>query len=63
MKLRLPYFYEGAVECNQAIENPLHDVSVWAMLTSPSGQTHRALAFWDGGRVWRFRFSADEPGE
>ena len=44
-------------------DNPLWDVTVRVHFTSPSGKRHTVEAFWDGGRIWRARFSPDETGE
>jgi len=58
----LPYFYEGLVESPTEYADPFRDVSLKVELTSPSGKTRSVDAYWDGGRIWRFRVDADEPG-
>lgn len=47
----------------QTHDNPFLDVDVRAAFTSPSGTVKAADAFWDGGNVWKIRFSPDEIGE
>jgi hypothetical protein len=44
-------------------DNPVQDVKVRVEYTSPSGNKRTLLAFWDGDRLWRMRFSPDETGE
>ncbi|MHC4556153.1 MAG: apiosidase-like domain-containing protein [Planctomycetota bacterium] len=44
-------------------DNPAQDIKLKVEFTSPSGNNRTLLAFWDGHRVWRVRFSADEPGK
>lgn len=41
--------------------NPLTD-EVRVEFTAPGGQRHEALAFWDGGRTWKARFSPEQTG-
>jgi hypothetical protein len=43
--------------------SPLQDVQLEVEFVSPSGQKEKVLAFWDGGRTWRVRFSPDQLGE
>lgn len=43
-------------------ENPVQDVSLEVYFTSPNGRQQTALGFWDGGRMWKVRFSPDEVG-
>lgn len=43
--------------------NPVQDVKVRVEFTSPNGNKRTFLAFWDGGRKWRVRFSPDEQGD
>lgn len=59
----LPYFYEGMVAAPGNYQDPVRDVTVTVELTAPSGRRHEAQAFWDGGRIWRFRYSPEEPGQ
>lgn len=43
--------------------NPLQDLEVRVEFTSPGGQKHAVLAFWDGNMTWKVRFSPEELGE
>lgn len=58
----LPYFFEGIFESPRLYDDPLQGVEAWVELTAPSGRTLTIPAFWDGGRIWRFRVDAREPG-
>ncbi len=42
--------------------NPYVDVECWVELQGP-GARHRVSGFWDGGRVFKIRFVATQPGE
>jgi hypothetical protein len=53
--------YEFAAQ--RDYNNPFQNVTVQVVFTAPSGRTVPVDAFWDGGRVWRVRFSPDETGE
>jgi hypothetical protein len=55
--------WEGVFESASDYDNPVQDVDLRATLTSPSGTEHQVRGFWDGGQVWRVRFSPDEVGE
>jgi len=54
--------FEDAQEAAKNYAHPLHDLTVEATFTSPSGARTTVPAFWDGARNWRVRFSPDEPG-
>ena len=43
--------------------NPLQEVTLRAVFTSPQGETRTIEGFWDGGRIWRIRFCPDTPGQ
>ena len=43
-------------------DNPYAELSPSVNLTAPDGQTRRATLFWDGGTVWKLRFSPDALG-
>lgn len=43
--------------------NPFQNVTMQVVFTAPSGRSLPVDAFWDGGAVWRVRFSPDETGE
>ncbi|MGH2614568.1 MAG: DUF4038 domain-containing protein [Thermomicrobiales bacterium] len=55
--------WKGELTSERDRPNPVQDVEVSVELTAPSGARHRAVAFWDGGRVWRVRFCPDEVGK
>lgn len=55
--------YETQFEAEQQHDNPFQDVDVQMVFTAPSGQSQTVAAYWDGGRIWRVRFSPDEIGE
>src|SRR5689334_4860083 len=55
--------WEGELISDRDRVNPVQEVTLDVALTSPSGLRRRASGFWDGGNVWRVRFSPDEVGE
>ncbi|MEX0886663.1 MAG: DUF4038 domain-containing protein [Phycisphaeraceae bacterium] len=54
--------FEAELRSAERFDKPLQQVEVRVQLTSPTGRRRTIEAFWDGGNVWRFRFSPDEPG-
>lgn len=56
---RLEIAFTNSTPC----ENPVQDIRLSATFSSPSGRSSVAEGFWDGGMVWRIRFSPDETGE
>src|SRR5262249_2505749 len=54
--------FEHVLKSSVEYANPLQDVSVRVVFTSPAGETSETLAFWDGGSTWRVRFSPDQVG-
>lgn len=55
--------FEAQFTSSVEYENPVQDVRVEAEFTAPSGKKRTVVAFWDGGKVWRVRFSPDKTGE
>lgn len=55
--------FETALQSDRDYDNPFLGASVKLTFTAPSGKQRNRDAFWDGGRVWRVRFSPDEVGE
>ena len=55
--------FEGVFTSAAEYSNPVQDVQVDVTFTSPSGKTHEAMAFWDGGKIWKVRFSPAELGK
>jgi len=53
---------ELALQSARDYPNPARDCQAVAEFTGPSGRTVPIRAFWDGGRLWRVRFSPDEVG-
>src|SRR5215813_4867104 len=54
--------FEQTLKSSVSYANPLRDVALQAVFTSPSGEANLVLGFWDGGKVWRVRFSPNETG-
>ena len=54
--------FENTLISSKDYNNPVQDIKVRIEFTSPSGKKRTLLAFWDGGRLWRMRFSPDETG-
>jgi len=42
--------------------NPIQEAGLTVLFISPLGETNRVPGFWDGGKVWRVRFSPSLPG-
>ena len=55
--------FEDTFHSSKDYNNPVQDIKVTVEFTSPGGNKRMFLAFWDGNRVWRVRFSPDEPGK
>ena len=54
--------FEYAFNSLKTYDDPLRDVKVKVEFTAPSGKKRTMLAFWDGVKVWRVRFSPDDVG-
>lgn len=54
--------FEWAWQAPSSVADPAADLAPVSEWDAPSGRTRRIRAFWDGGRVWRVRFSPDEVG-
>ena len=54
--------YEASFTSSRAYENASQDVEAAVEFVSPSGKRATTDMFWDGGGVWRVRFSSDETG-
>jgi hypothetical protein len=54
--------FETSLTATRDYAEPIWDVRVEVTFVAPSGKKHVREAFWDGGRVWRVRFSPDEIG-
>jgi hypothetical protein len=54
--------FEASFNSSSQYENPVQDVEVKVDFTSASGRKQTVFAFWDGGKIWKVRFSPDELG-
>jgi hypothetical protein len=54
--------FEQSFKSGVLYSNPVQDVTVKVSFTSPGGESTEIEGFWDGGKVWRVRFSPDQPG-
>ncbi len=54
--------YEQSFRSAISYPNPLQDATLCVMFSSPSGKMWSVPGFWDGGQLWRVRFSPDEVG-
>jgi hypothetical protein len=55
--------FEASFTSARHYENPVQDVQVDVEFTGPNGEQRTAAAFWDGGQIWRVRFSPDQEGK
>lgn len=55
-------FFEDAVEHDRSYHDPYRDVTLHVHYTRPDGTRLSFWGFHDGGRTWRFRAYADQPG-
>ena len=53
---------EITLTANRSFNNPYTDAVVWIDLTGPHF-SRRVYGFWDGGKIFRIRLVATEPGE
>lgn len=53
---------ELCFESSKNYQNPYMDVSFYVEFLSPQGKNYKVPGFWDGGQVWKVRFSPDEEG-
>lgn len=54
--------FEHSFEAAGDYANPLQNVEVMVEFTGPGGVRQQTLAFWDGGRTWKVRFSPELVG-
>lgn len=50
-------------ESQKEYANPYTDVDVWARFVNEKGDTLIRPAFWDGGNVWKVRFTPPDAGQ
>ena len=55
--------FEQSFTSSKNYDNPAQQIKLKVEFTSPGGNKRRLFGFWDGGRMWRVRFSPDEQGE
>ncbi|MBM3748977.1 MAG: DUF4038 domain-containing protein, partial [Acidobacteria bacterium] len=53
--------FEAAFTASKDYANPLTE-EVKVEFTGPGGRREEVLAFWDGGRTWKARFSPEQTG-
>ncbi len=54
--------FEAEFKSKVAYPDPVRDAALTAVFVSPAGVTNHVDGFWDGGQVWRVRFSPTLPG-
>ena len=54
--------FEQAFVSSILYGNALQQATLTVSFTSPLGETIAVCGFWDGGKVWRVRFTPDQPG-
>jgi hypothetical protein len=54
--------YDVVLTASTDFANPLQDVDLTGVLRGPNGQELVVPGFWDGGRVFRIRFTLTAPG-
>ena len=54
---------EIAFDSSKMYQNPVQEVALQVIFTSPFGAAYPVVAFWDGGLSWKVRFSPEEVGE
>lgn len=52
--------FEAQFTSSAEYQNPVQDVRLDVAFTAPSGKAHEVMAFWDGGKTWKVRFSPEE---
>lgn len=53
---------EWAYTTDKQYSDPFNDVDLDIVITTPSGETQRVPAFWDGGSAWRVRYAPPTAG-
>jgi hypothetical protein len=54
--------FEQSFKSSVSYENPFQQCTLRVTFTSPTGETNSVFGFWDGGKIWRVRFSPNQPG-
>src|ERR1700743_570489 len=54
--------FEQSFKSGVIYENPFQQCTLKVTFVSPLGETNLVYGFWDGGQIWRVRFSPNQPG-
>lgn len=54
--------YEKSFIIEKKIKNPIRDIRLQTSFNAPDGSSRRVEGFWDGGNLWRVRFTPDQVG-
>ena len=54
--------FEQSFKSSIHYDAPFQQCTLKVSFISPDGETNEVYGFWDGGKVWRVRFSPDQPG-
>jgi hypothetical protein len=55
--------FQGELVSLKAYDNPIQDVQLKAVFTSPADEQYEVDGFWDGGNDWNIRFLPDLAGK
>jgi Protein of unknown function (DUF4038)/Domain of unknown function (DUF5060)/Putative collagen-binding domain of a collagenase len=55
--------FEREIRTSVSYPDPLRRIELNVEFTSPQGNKIKSYGFWDGGRVWKIRFSPNLPGK
>ncbi|MBI4658591.1 MAG: DUF4038 domain-containing protein [Verrucomicrobia bacterium] len=55
--------FERTFKSAKAYPNPIQEAEFRVVFTSPSGKSRLIYGFWDGGQIWKVRFSPNEVGK
>ena len=54
--------FDQSFKSGSKYENPFQQCALKVTFISPLGETNVVDGFWDGGKIWRVRFSPGQPG-
>ena len=62
---RIPQWtrFEEKLDAGRRYEDPTQEVEIRVAFSHSGSETRSVRAFWDGGNLWRFRFSPDREGQ